>query len=721
MAKGEWRKTDLGPYEETSFKTIEFGFSPFVPFTEMWEMMVHGGRTGGDEDFKVHADSQGGKGSDVDWEEKMSRYGMDTLIDNVENLPEGNIKQKTGDMAEELANLLQGEHPIYSQYEADQTAELEDLITMDWLFDSDNQWAWQGNSWKTPGVDVRREIGGKSITGAVSHETIDMMGKSERSLKHMEYVMHRIAANLTGGADFVSGAVGIEVSKMAGEKYTQWLFNNIGNTVDMSDRWDEVLVRLETEFMDQYRGIMANGQRVRDILEIARMDRPSTLGGTRYVGGGRSGFDTLEYQTKQMLDRFADISQRVTDNLAVYIWQNPLSWTRGAGNRPAGVPGNTTLIGFARFEADLDRQADGSVYISGMRVTGQIVDIAANITEAGFSSEREYKDLLESASNTTYGTLSQFLLWDRMRLVEQGNVMLHDGSHAIGLGLGKWSAYNSQIGEMLGSSARYQVDNIARGVLDAGSVEAVQVLSSSEVAKGVKAQFDNFFGGSEVNRFFKEWQEKAQQSSVDVTRSWKNMSTSNRPNLAQDANVWPPEGKLFEGDGIQGSRVGLPWFFYSGEDPMGWTRFNIRELDRLVLANLRMDERQAGIGLTPEKQRQWPNAAMGRADAEWQKDYGFARDRVIGPSGIRTRFRGAGAGSKSAKGKMGGAKYVPAVLTGAQPVGGNWYAGKTRTPRYALGGERGKLVSDGAKAGTIEVRKKENWDLDALDWSNSIV
>jgi len=718
MAKGAWRKTDLGPYEETTFKTIEFGFSPFVPFTEMWEMMVHGGRKEGNEDFKVHADSQGGKGSDVDWEEKMSRYGMDTLIDNVENLPEGNIKQKTSDMAEELANLLQGEHPIYSKYEADQTAELEDLITIDWLFDSNNEWAWQGNSWKTPGVDVRRELGGKSLTDAHSKETIDMMGKTETSRKHMEYVLHRVAANLTGGADFVSGAVGIEVSKMAGEKYTQWLFNNISNTVDMSDRWDEVCTQLQTDFMNQYRGIMANGQRIQDILEIARMDRQSTVGGPRKRGG----FDSEEYQAKQMLDRFADISQRVTDNLAVYIWHNPLSWTTSRGaDVHSHAHGGTTIVGFARFEADLDRQADGSVYISGMRVTGQIVDIAANITEAGFSSEREYKGMLEAASNTTYGTLSQFLLWDRMRLVVEGKEMLQAGSHAIGLGLGAEAAYTSQIGEMLGSSARYQVDNIARGVLDAGSVEAVQVLSSSEVAKGVKAQFDNFFGGSEVNRFFKEWQEKAQQSSVDVTRSWKNMSTSNRPNLAQDSNVWPPEGNLFEGDGIQGSRVGLPWFFYSGEDPMGWTRFNIRELDRLVLANLRMDERQAGIGLTPEKQLQWPQAAMGRADAEWQKDYGFARDRVIGPSGIRTRFRGAGAGSKSAKGKMGGAKYVPAVLTGVQPVGGNWYGGKSRTPRYALGGERGKLVSDGAKAGTIQVRKKENWDLDALDWSNSIV
>ena len=718
MAKGVSRATDLGPYEEKTFKTIEFGFSPFVPFTEMWEMMIHGGRTGGDEDFKVHADSEGGQGSDVDWEGRMTRYGMDSLEANVENLPEGRIRAATTEMAGELANLLQGDHPIYSKYETAETAELEDLITIDWLFDSDNQWAWgrggaavdhlgaaeKGDSWKTPGVEVRRELGGKSITDAHSPQMIDMIGRTATSRKHMEYVMHRIAANLTSGAAFVSGAVGIEVSKMGNEKYTQWLFNNISNTVDWSDRWDEVLVRLETEFMDQYRGIMANGQRVQDILEIARMDRPSSVGGGRHQPGGGK-FDSLEYQAKQMLDRFADISQRITENLAVYIWQNPLSWTSsGPMGRPAGVPGNTTLVGFARFEADLDRQDDGSVYISDMRVRGQVVDIAGNIKEAGFSTEAEYKSMLEAASHISYGTLSQFLLWDRMRLVEQGNVMLHDGSNAIGLGLSKEGAFNAQLGEMLGSSARYQVDNIARGVLDAGSVEALQVLSSSEVAKGLKAQFENFFGSTEVNRFFREWQEKAQQSSVNVTRSWMNMSTANRPNLSTDDSVWSDNGALYDSGGVTGSRVGLPWFFYSGEDPMGWTRFNIRQLDRLVMANLRMDERQAGLARTPADQRKASNPARRRAGAKWQADYGFARDKVIGPSGMRTRFEGVGAGSKKG------------AHTGIMPVGGAWY-GSQGAARYATGGQIGKLES----AGTITERKKEGWDIDALDWSNAIV
>lgn len=697
MAKGVSRATDLGPYEEKTFKTIEFGFSPFVPFTEMWEMMQHGGRTGGDEDYKVHADSQGGQGSDVDWEGRMTRYGMDNLESNVENLPEGRIRAATTDMAGELANLLQGDHPIYSKYETAETAELEDLITIDWLFDSDNQWAWQGDSWKTDGVEVRRELGGKSIADAHSKETIDMMGRTATSRKHMEYVMHRIAANLTGGAAFVSGAVGIEVSKMGNEKYTQWLFNNISSQADMATRWDEVCARLESDFLSQYRGIMSQGQRIQDIVAIAKMDRQSSVGGPRKYGG----FDSEEYQAKQMLDRFADISQRITENLAVYLWQNPLSWTSSSGG-PGGTAGGTTLVGFARFEADLDRQDDGSVYISGMRVTGQIVDIRANITEAGFSSEEEYKGMLEAASHISYGTLSQFLLWDRMRLVEEGKAMLCDGSNAIGLGLGKEGAFNAQLGEMLGSSARYQVDSIARGVLDAGSVEAVQVLSSSEVTKGIRAQFENFFGSTEVNRFFREWQEKAQRSSVDVTRSWMNTSIGNRQ-LADADNVWADNGDLYDSGGVTGSRVGLPWFFYSGEDPMGWTRFNIRQLDRLVMANLRMDERQAGLARTPANQRKASDAARRRAGAEWQADYGFARDKVIGPSGMRTRFGGVGAGSK---------KGAP---TGIMPVGGAWY-GSQSAARYAIGGKIGKL-----SAGTITKREKEGWDVDALDWSNSMV
>ena len=56
--------------------------------------------------------------------------------------------------------------------------------------------------------------------------------------------------------------------------------------------------------------------------------------------------------------------------------------------------------------------------------------------------------------------------------------------------------------------------------------------------------------------------------------------------LSDMNNVWANE--MMDTDGRTGSGIGLPFFFYSGEDPEGYKRFKIRApLSQFLLKNVR--------------------------------------------------------------------------------------------------------------------------------------
>ena len=614
MAVG-FRPTVVEPegHVQSAFKTIEFGFSPFVPFTETFRMILTGGR-GGASDFKVHADSEGDAGSDPDWTAAMEAYNAEggsqgKILEDIENLPTSMIRQRSASMTEELANLLQGDHPIYTAYDTKHIAELEDLITIDWLHDSNNVWAWDGRSWETPGVTARRDVMGKQVQ-THNKENIDMMATTEAQRDKLEYVLHRIAAQTstrgTNLAGFVDNVEGIEVTKMVNQKYTQMLFNELAVVGDYTQGWLDTADRLAEQVLETYRAI---GQGAADIIGIASETLEGTFGtGTpREVTAHGGDYDSREYMVKQMLDRFAEISVRNSGSIASYLWHQPLAMKGRSQAFPTGPARGTaqsTLVGFAKFTAHLTRTGTGAsqtVSISNVIVEAHAIDIGGEWAGSGFRTQADYLAHLEAASSTGYGTLAQFLLWDRMVSLPttMRSQMMIAGALAVGSGVGSAGAFTSQRGEMLGSSLRYQVDEMTRGAAGAGSVEAVQVLSSSKIAEGVKGQFEEFFEGEAVNKLFSDFYIKATRLSNSITDTWKRDVTSNMSSNLKTtiSDVWAKE--LFDSGGIQGTKIGIPWFFYSGEDPMGYTRFTMRGLDRLLLVNIRRDEMRTGIGTQP--------------------------------------------------------------------------------------------------------------------------
>jgi len=602
-----------GPFDESTFKTIEFGFSPFVPFSEVFKMILGGGK-GGESDFQVYAQSVPDQQVMTDdWQAIYDAYnkgGRDTLKD-LDNIPTTQIQAKAEEMTKELAALLQGKSPIYSKYDTKEKAELEDMIAIEWLMDPNNDMGWEGDTWKVKGVHAPDRVLGIQVQSS-SKETIDMMATTAAKQKQLEFVIHRIAANVEGGVGFVKDAEGAEVTKMIHKKYTQKLFNEVTGIEDINARWNKVGEDLQKNM----RKMFDIAFKVSDnIVELSKKGRVKVFAGRPGVSkkDDAQGYDTAEYMAMQMIDRFAEIAKRTKKNLGVYLWQEPLvikvgsavgSGVEAAADRP-GVHSIRYVVGLARFQVTLKRvgkKDSEGIKMSNLAVETRTVDLSEKIEAAGFTDVAEFLKYLDAASDVGYGTLSQFLIVDNMRSQNLGKAALIEGANALGIGLGKWASVTGQKGELLGSSFRYQVDNIARGAVGgAGSVEAVQVLTSAEVAKRLKGKFEAFFESKEMKGKFEAFYKKARTQANEVTDDWKTKVGVDNMQLSDAENVWAkdlyPEG----GGGITGAKMGLPWFFYSGQDPQGYLRFKVRSVNKMLLANIRRDIAMSGIGTQPAK------------------------------------------------------------------------------------------------------------------------
>tara|TARA_R110000824_G_scaffold108320_2_gene255235 strand:- start:3764 stop:5794 length:2031 start_codon:yes stop_codon:yes gene_type:complete len=574
-------------FSEQTFKTIEFGFAPFVPFSQQFKMDLIGGKN--QADFKVHANSEM-QGWDPDWRKKYDAYQQqgksgNQTKDDLNNLPTGQIQFESASMTEELADLLQGDSPIYSKYDNQEHTELEDRIAIDWLFDGNNQWNMEGKSWRTPGVDARRDVMDKQIDSQ-GKEMLDLQATTDKEAGYLEYVMHRIAANAPShidGAEFVEGAQGIEMTHMINEKYTAKLFNETDKLLSIEERWDEAGQQLAANVMEAYDTLE---EKYKDIYELANVGGADAFSEAYYgkasgeKAGKIGGYDSVGYMAKQMLDRFAEGLVRTSGDMGGYLWQEPLV--------PLGSPAGTlhTVVGFASFRPKISRDK-GSFQLEGISVDTFTVDIAAQVTDMGFATAEEYLAYLHKAGKYGYGTLGQFLLWDQLVNFTKDANSLTAGTLALGEGLGLWTNFAGQRGEMLGSSIRYQVDGIARGAVGGvGSVEAVQVLSSGDIAKALKAKFKDFFEGKEMKGAFASFYEKAVQAANIVTDAWKSKISVPNMGLTPLNNVWADY--LMDNDGRRGDGIGLPFFFYSGEDPEGYKRFKIRApLSQFLLKNVR--------------------------------------------------------------------------------------------------------------------------------------
>ena len=202
--------------EQSFFNTIEFGLTPFVPFSRDWKVKVQEERNKG----KYNVGPAGMITEETikkPWKSTMAGYGKAgfDLLDQVNEAPASDFKSRADKMAKELGKILAGETSPATKYETTEVAELEERILIDWLFTGDHGWKSGDEPWRVADFDGERKVMGKQIQ-STNKEMLDMMSTSENEAKYNEYVLHRLASNF--GKDWMEDVQGVEMTKMVGDK-----------------------------------------------------------------------------------------------------------------------------------------------------------------------------------------------------------------------------------------------------------------------------------------------------------------------------------------------------------------------------------------------------------------------------------------------------------------------------------------------------------------------
>ena len=567
------------------FRTVEVSFTPFIPFSKTWSMGVES-QTGG---FMMSPEGIGrGRTSPTqEMEDTMEGYenaGYDLMaqIDNMPSQVSSMLDTASTTMADELADILQGRNSESSKYETTHAAEIEERILIDWLLDSNNQMVGTGDErWKYGSFDGRRDVQKKGIGGPgtyISKEGIDMISKTENEQRITEYALHRLAANF--GSSWVEGVQGIEMTKEVGKKYLQQVYARTDANLGEPDRFLRAAETMAEEIMAEYNRIVGpqGDSIVNAITSMGQLPSVSP--------------ENLQYITKQVLDRLADVTQRVGGTQASYIYHAPIVSRAPTGINQAGkvtlgasTPGrNIWLVGFAKFTPDITPgTAGGNVgdyRLNSIDVSVQVADLSAGpgsvVERAGWSIDtEELRDVMEMAGKTAYGTFSQWLMVDaavNLFQSETQNSMMND---IITEGLGRWGDFDSQRGEMLGSHLWSNVGDISRGMLS-GDIRAVDILSTKEITEGLERQFQEFFepGGGFSNEAVERVYEDAVTASNNATDIWK--GTLGLSNLSADANVWRRSSGLYDSGGLTGEGVGTPFYVQGGRNPTAFKKYKIR-------------------------------------------------------------------------------------------------------------------------------------------------
>lgn len=653
-------------YKRSTFKTIEFAFAPFVPFSKQFEMGFAeedsrtdiAAKTGMPGDYAVHARSQppyGRNNWEDSWEKTFAEYQMfnnnrfagGRTLDDINNLPRGESEQAAQNMAEEMANLLQGDGPLYPKYDTVQAQEIEERIVVDWMFDENNKWRiqknpslWQGlmgqeSKWQSEQKTVIPEQD-YNLPQAIkfsSTELADIAAEGADQTEKLNIILNQIRkdAGPVGQEVDWDSISQIEVTKAVNSKFTSQIMKGVEAWDSIPDKWAQAGARMESVIINQYNEFVKLSG-MEDIFNISQLSPDEMYGmgheylakgkksfakaehravgagtdvisgvlGERYYhpGGGKipasvrkrlglSQVESMQYMAKQMINRFAQGIYSTGWPGGGYLWQEPLATTitsTATGKQEGG------WVGFMYFRPQFNPEAmaQGSFELTGIDVKTWAIDIVGELPDQLNITREEFLSFLHRASDQSYGTMANYLITSYMKDMNLGKDFLMATANHLGLQVAAQSDFTSQRGEMLGSSISANIDEIAAGHAGDVSIRGIQVLTSTDIAKGIKAQFEHFFDNKTVKDEFEKVYTKAVKESNTLTSLWKRQSAAR----ARQGSMTPSKAQtmfdpMYIGGGSTGLGVGLPWLFYSGRDEQGFSRFGIRSQARLLFSNIR--------------------------------------------------------------------------------------------------------------------------------------
>ena len=607
---------------QTKLTTIEFGFSPFIPFTKQYSMAITEGVASGtdfgtgaggrvSEDVKQEAKEwimgPGGEGEPKagKWLETLqawreANYDLETLV---ERQPTNMQRERANLLSDYLSKLFESES-ITSKYEGTVKGEVMEQSVTDAALNMSSK---RGKAWKNRGFDTPNTVVDKLTQGGgFSDEQIDLTYIDDFQQGILDYSHHRLAANF--GNDMIKGSLGIETTDMAKHKTFQHsLFDEYGmNSIKTAKQVEKSVAKDVDMMLDAMNAIGGNLQNQYDqLLGQGQFDKTIDKGAP----------DPYSYTAAQILDRFRKIEasqhQMVRKPLYdKYLYQMPIG-----GAQYALIALTPTFSGKG----------------DNLRITK--IDVKADVLDMS-DAPPWLKQYFNTASDYTSvtGLHANFLLYDMWKnslhtrkdielIARKGSM---DAVNHLALGIGK-------AGELVGTSletetALFPIEALGKAPV----VSTVEILGTKELAESLKLQVLGHFQGAETQ--ISAWYRDAMSASYDLTQEWKKRAKDN-----SKLDFW---GKPYDTASTL-SRTGTPFFMTMGRDISAYKLFKNRIADRTTWERAKMKGDKVGF-FDPAARVLYAPGAMKRSESfnvtpKLQAKY--AEYGVDVPLGTRQAFR----------------------------------------------------------------------------------
>ena len=524
--------------------TIEFGFSPFVPFSE--DYAVYHGKLG-QHGFGVHAESNPADATE-DWKDRIAGYGGEPkrgkktgakkVIADVNRIKSGELKTKAEELSRQIMLMLESEG-IAQKFDSTVKEEVEGQA----IAIMGQKWPWKDPR-VTEQIDLIEKDQMLAGTGGWSKETFDLYAKTETTRQALEANLHMIARRIgPEGAAFVKGVKAIETTAMTTKKYFQVKMRaDVNHKIDQAKAWEE---GVKAAIKD----LMAPGG-TWDLTVTPFKKVYEQIGKQKKKKGEP---ESLEYFARQTLARFAEMEHQIASGGGqfgeAYIFHAPIS---------------RYLAGYARLQPVIKNGMLEDILVKTGTIGGDA--FKAIVQELG---DEAFKQVGTSHS---YSTNAQVLLWDAEERARKGDQTAMTHINEVYTDVANMLALKSQRSSVIGQGLGVEMEvGIGNLVMASPRVQAAEVLGTREATDLVQKQVQEFFSDPGVKSQFEKLYIDAMKGSKEVTNAWKtdinagNFTTKVGGIYADAAGPYTSQ-KTLEG-------IGIPFWFLIGRDPTGFEKF----------------------------------------------------------------------------------------------------------------------------------------------------
>ena len=521
------------PVQQNVLSTIEFGFTPYVPFSEEY-IMYHD--TIGETGFGVRASSPD---TTSEWAGRLNTYGLNRVIEDVDRAPAGQIESEAVELSRRITVMLEQEN-IAKEHESSVREEVEGRGMAHMLMETMTT-----GQWRDPRVNEQINVVQRPFK-KLGGETFDLYARTQGDADVLEYNLHMLARQIgDDGPAFVKGVRAMETTTEYQKKFWQQIMRNDEQTgVDIATRWDDAVHVGVAILMNNWDFAMQPFEEYYDLI--------GPEGGTWHQNKkkGKTG-EELEYFARQLLSRFAAIEAGQFGE--AYIFEAPVSEFQ---------------VGLARIEPII-RGSYPNAYLDGVEISTEIL---------GGDSFQELQEAIgdaafEKFSKQTYAGNAQMLLWDYRLLFSENDAGILAIAQEVYQPVVNEIALRSGRGKMLGDSLRTEMEVGLGNVLQGSArVQAVEVIGSKEATDIVAAQVKAFFTNPSIATHFEKFYKEAMAGSEDLTGTWKGQINVGAAQTVSGGGVYADAERLFtDQENLAG--IGIPFWFLIGRDPTGYKKF----------------------------------------------------------------------------------------------------------------------------------------------------